>query len=320
MKVKRWIALALIGIIVGAGIYLYFSKQHNTNTDHDNYPHITKGKDALEILGFIPYWAVPKEAPAIDYIALFALEPTDGGWYTRFKTMPNIPEGTKVLWTIKIHGGDHSTWLDTPEGITDMIDKLAVFMDKSDGIVINLEDWKKYMKIDDIAMSFHRRYPGKLIMITLPSWGLPTTANINSLADRFILMAYDYDFRSGVLAPMSKVENTIRFYQSLSDKLLLGIPLYGYLQTDKGTHAVQIKNIEDATVTYSEEGEALTPGKTGTITWNNINTISAKIALARKYHLRGIALWAVGYTSDEFIEKIIKEAYTATSSSATVSP
>ncbi|NOZ92216.1 hypothetical protein GM182_01145 [bacterium 3DAC] len=313
MKIKRWVSALLIGAIVGIGIYLYSGKTlHLHNSNPNQYSAITKSSNALEILGFIPYWAVPKNAPPIDYIALFALEPTDDGWHNQFQTMPRIPEGTKVLWTLKIHGGDHTTWMDTPEGIADMIEKLAVYMNQADGIVINLEDWTKYLRLDDIAIAFHRRYPGKLIMITLPSWGLPTTANIYHLADRFILMAYDYDFKSGVLAPISKVESSIRFYESLSDKLLLGIPLYGYLKTDKGTQAVQIKNIEDATVSYSKEGEAKTRGETGTITWNDIKTISEKIALARKYHLRGIALWAVGYTSDEFIEKIIKEAYTAT--------
>jgi len=143
-------------------------------------------------------------------------------------------------------------------------------------------------------------------MVTLPSWGLPIPSNLYMTTDRFILMAYDYDFQNGILAPLDRVETSIKFYQNISSKLLLGIPLYGYQYVKDKYIAIPIELIEGSSVTYTENHEAIVTGKQGPVIWNNLETIKRKIKLAHKYQLRGIALWTIGYASETFLDSINK--------------
>ncbi len=307
MKARNVYIVILI-IIIGIGGYLYnkgnIDLLHPSPQMEDDIPQLNNHD--FEVLGFIPYWVNPTYIPSVDYIALFALKPTKEGWENPFVNIPSLPNNTKLLWTLKIHEDDSNQWMDTKEGIIGMMRKLSPYMKHADGVVINMEYWEKYLKLDDIALTFRKMYPHKLLMITLPSWGLPTTGNLYRITDRFILMAYDYNFPKGILAPLSQVENSIQFYQYLSDKLLLGIPLYGYQKTPNGYKAIQIKNIENLPRTYSEKKEAITKLNGGKVVWNDLFTIKKKTLLVKKYHLRGIALWAIGYTTDHFIKQLLQ--------------
>ncbi len=300
----KWWEL-LVGIfilVVFIGLLVYKPSPHRENP---SAPAEQTYKN-LEVLAFIPYWIHPTEIPkGADYIALFALIPEKGGWKPLIKEIPHVYGDTKLLWTLKIHSEDEKEWLESDQALADMVEKLKPYIDKSDGVVINMEDWTKYLKLEKLVSAIKERYPHKLLMVTLPSWGLPVSGNLGSMVDRFIVMAYDYNYKGGVLAPLPAVENTIRFYKPIASKTLLGIPLYGYLRGKGSISAIQIKTLESGSRTYTDQGEAISPYKGGTAIWNDKHTIKLKIDLARKYRLRGIALWALGYSSDDFIETII---------------
>ncbi|SES96943.1 stalk domain-containing protein [Paenibacillus sp. NFR01] len=78
---------------------------------------------------------------------------------------------------------------------------------------------------------------------------------LGTLADDLVIMAYDYNNETGP-EPMNKVDEAIRLalQQTGKDKLLLGISVYN--ETDK--------------------------------------TVNAKIGLAKRYGLKGIAIWRLG--------------------------
>ena len=303
-NIKNILLIILIGILIGI-TYLYTSSWHPIDTNNP-YPSIEE-TSSLETLGFIAYWSIPNNVPDLDYIALFALTPTENGWVNLFPNHFTLPiQNSKLLWTLKIHSEDYTDWLRTSEEITYMIHKLAPYMNKSDGVVVNLEAWQHYIKLGEILKTLHDMYPNKILMVTLPSWGLPIPSNLYMTTDRFILMAYDYDFQNGILAPLDKVETSIKFYQNISSKLLLGIPLYGYQYVNGKYIAIPIELIETSSVTYTENHEAMASGKQGPVIWNNLETIERKIQLIHKYQLKGIALWTIGYTSETFIDTINK--------------
>ena len=303
----KWWEL-LVGIfilIVFIGLLVYKPSPYRENS---SAPAEQTDKN-LEVLTFIPYWIHPIEIPTgADYVALFALIPEKDGWKPLIKEIPKAQGNTKLLWTLKIHSEDEKDWLESDQTMADMVESLEPYMKNSDGIVINMEDWTKYLKLEKLVSAIKERYPHKLLMVTLPSWGLPVSGNLGSMVDRFIVMAYDYNYKGGVLAPLPAVENTIRFYKPIASKTLLGIPLYGYLRKNGSVSAIQIKTLESGSRTYTDEGEAISSYKGGTAIWNDKNTIQMKIDLAKKYGLRGIALWALGYSSQDFIESIINMA------------
>jgi len=268
-----------------------------------------KADKSLEVLAFIPYWIKSVKVPSrVDYIALFALIPEKGGWRPLIKAPRKVGRNTKLLWTLKIHSEDEKEWLESDQTMVDMVEGLEPYMKNSDGVVINMEDWTKYLKLEKLVSAIKERYPHKLLMVTLPSWGLPVSGNLGSMVDRFIVMAYDYNYKGGVLAPLPAVENTIRFYKPIASKTLLGIPLYGYLRGNGSISAIQINTLESGTRSHTDEGEAISHYKVGTVIWNDKHTIKMKMDLARKYGIRGIALWALGYSSQDFIESIIDMA------------
>lgn len=298
------ILLITIGILIGI-TYLYTSGWHPT--DINNPPPSMEETSSLETLGFIAYWSIPNSVPNLDYIALFALIPTKDGWKNPFpKNFTLSSKNSKFLWTLKIHSEDYTNWLRTSEGIIYMIHRLAPYMRKSDGVVVNLEAWHHYTKLGEVLKTLRDMYPNKILMVTLPSWGLPIPSNLYMITDRFILMAYDYDFQNGILAPLDKVETSIKFYQNISPKLLLGIPLYGYQYLNDKYIAIPIELIETSSATYTENNEAIASGKQGHVIWNNLETIERKIKLIHKYQLKGIALWTVGYASETFMDSINK--------------
>ncbi len=303
---KWWeVLVGIFILIVFIGLIVYKPSPYRENP---SAPMDQTDKN-FEVLTFIPYWIHPIQIPTgADYVALFALIPEKGGWKPLIKEIPKVQENTKLLWTLKIHSEDEKDWLESDQTMANMVESLEPYMKNSDGIVINMEDWTKYLKLEKLVSAIKERYPHKLLMVTLPSWGLPVSGNLGNMVDRFIVMAYDYNYKGGVLAPLPAVENTIRFYKPIASKTLLGIPLYGYLRKNGSVSAIQIKILESGSRTYTDEGEALSSYKGGTAVWNDKNTIQMKIDLAKKYGLRGIALWALGYSSQDFIENIINMA------------
>ncbi len=165
-------------------------------------------------------------------------------------------------------------------------------------------------------------------------WDIPAIAKE---VDFIVVMAYDYHRRSspqaGPVAPIfgdSHLSETINEHLQAflnlapADKFVLGIPFYGYgwQTTDKSATAntypesgftATLKKVEDIlskkTTLQVEEfwnEKALSPyiaykedGKTYIIYYENPRSIAYKIDLARDLRLKGIAIWALGYESED---------------------
>ena len=133
-------------------------------------------------------------------------------------------------------------------------------------------------------------------------------------ADFLTLMAYDNSGRLGPPGPIAGynwVKNALEYARTRvpTDKLLLGIALYGREWTDDGN------NFQARTMPYPETRAllsrlSLTPqwdekrrspwfryqasGTVRSVWYENVKSIQEKVNLVERYHLRGFAAWRLG--------------------------
>ncbi len=158
--------------------------------------------------------------------------------------------------------------------------------------------------------------------------------DVAAVADRIVLMTYDYHFAgsavTGPVAPIggagidAEYDTETAVQQALKvispEKIVLGVPLYGYEWETVGTsprsaviattgQTASNRRMEDflatcATCSANIDTEAVEPyiiyhdQGTGTfhqIFYPNSTATVAKIGLANKYQIGGLALWALGY-------------------------
>lgn len=168
-------------------------------------------------------------------------------------------------------------------------------------------------------------------------------AKIGEIADYLVLMAYDYHYVfssvAGPIAPLGGVptdaeydvetalKETLRY--APASKVILGVPLYGYewetLKSTPGSAVIpgswQVatgKRMEEFTRVCTDctkgfdlifqEPYVIFPGETERhfqqAFYENKDALQAKIVLAKKYQLAGVAMWAVGYESDGMLAPI----------------
>ncbi|HHY39684.1 MAG TPA: hypothetical protein GX502_00340 [Syntrophaceticus sp.] len=138
---------------------------------------------------------------------------------------------------------------------------------------------------------------------------------ISLAADRVVLMAYDYSHSGtepGPVAPLWWVEENIECLLEMGlppEKLSLGIACYGYdwLPGGEGATArgsIEIKRIVQlyrAQLNWDEENQVPVihysdPGVGEREIWfENTDSISRKLELAKKYHLAGCSFWRLGF-------------------------
>lgn len=173
---------------------------------------------------------------------------------------------------------------------------------------------------------------------------------VGKLADRVVVMTYDFHYAgselAGPVAPVggagtvSEIDVTTTIEQALAviprEKLILGIPLYGYewetLSEEPGSPVIPGTG-KTATSARAEELHAsctdcqknidgsslepyliLPPNETSHIQqiyYENADSLQKKLDLAKKYHLGGVALWALGYEGKDILEplKVYKQTY-----------
>jgi spore germination protein YaaH len=102
-----------------------------------------------------------------------------------------------------------------------------------------------------------------------------------------------------------------------ASKIILGIPLYGYSWLAGSTVATTIpynavtpimnKNAQWSTL-YQETYARYTTVNGPTIAWwESLQGMSQKIALAKKDHLAGVALWHVGYANKSVTQLLLSQ-------------
>lgn len=171
-----------------------------------------------------------------------------------------------------------------------------------------------------------------LIPISLVKKQLYDAEEISAIADRIVLMTYDYhyagSFTTGAVAPVSGAGETIEYDVETAlqeavkkiprEKILLGIPLYGYewetidgnpgaATIPGGSSTASLRRIGDildgcATCSVQIDQDSREPyliypenDYFNQIFYEDEKSLAEKIALAQKYRLGGVALWALGY-------------------------
>ncbi len=134
-------------------------------------------------------------------------------------------------------------------------------------------------------------------------------------ADYVILMTYEWGYSYGppmAVAPLNQVERVLNYaiLEIPSEKILMGIPNYGYdwkLPYEKGTRAQSISNaaaIELAKSTGATilfDNIAMTPyfnynddaGNEHVVWFEGARSIEAKLELVEKYNLGGVSYWNI---------------------------
>ncbi len=214
--------------------------------------------------------------------------------------------------------------------------QIKKFLEKYDlkAVNIDLEGVKgKYKKLFTEFISFlmsEFSAAGINLSLSIPaktenhsnsSW---TTAydykNLGKLANKIIIMAYDYHWAGGPpgpVAPLFWVRDVIDYaiMKIPTHKLYLGIPFYGYdweIDENKkrasGLSYSQIIKIKDRwNVKIEWDQDSQTPYikyDNHEIWFENVTSIVKKIELIQQYNLQGTAFWRLGLESPQIWQKL----------------
>lgn len=174
--------------------------------------------------------------------------------------------------------------------------------------------------LESLRAGLHER--GLLLTIAIPAkrseWEAPgyDFANIGRLCDAVILMTYDEHYSGGPPGPIASLpwmtealDYAIRYIPH--EKLLLGIPVYGYDWSNDQTQMIPLRDIPELAARTNSHilwsDPAVEPyfyyrlGRLKHSVWYE-NELSAKIRLGfvKSYRLRGIAIWRLGYETNRF--------------------
>ena len=141
-------------------------------------------------------------------------------------------------------------------------------------------------------------------------------AGMGRVADYVLLMTYEWGYTFGppmAVAPINKVREVLKYglTEIPSDKILMGIPNYGYdwtLPFVKGESMARKITIDDgsaiaesygAEVLYDEEAQAPyffytdEDGREHIVWFENQQSLTAKLSLIEEYDLAGAAYWNI---------------------------
>ncbi len=168
-------------------------------------------------------------------------------------------------------------------------------------------------------------------------------AEIGNIADYIVMMTYDYhylgSYTAGPVAPLAGGGDVFEFDVETAvahavkvipkEKLLLGIPLYGYQwetisdapgaptipgggSTASSRRVAQLLS-QCATCSASFDARFMEPRVVVAegpyvkqIYYENEQAVEAKVALAQRYGLGGVALWALGYEDETMLRPLLE--------------
>jgi spore germination protein YaaH len=183
----------------------------------------------------------------------------------------------------------------------------------------------------------------ELTVASLVNDALMNPKEIGEIADYVVLMAYDFrysgSFVAGAVAPLSGATETIEYDVTKSvelatniipsEKVILGIPLYGYEWetlsydplgpvipgTGKSATALRVKEILQTCsecVTGRDEITSspyvfVPPTEDSAIQqiyYEDKESLTKKLELAKQHKLGGVAFWAIGYESSDLLDPV----------------
>lgn len=180
-----------------------------------------------------------------------------------------------------------------------------------------------------------------LIPISLVKSKIYDAKAIGQVVDRVILMTYDFhytgSFTAGANAPIGGAGTTLEYDTETAvqeaikaipaRKILLGIPLYGYqwetlsfapesATIPGGSSIASVRRVSDLLASCATCSAQLDPiarepyviyredSFYNQIYFENETSVKEKIAMAQKYHLGGVALWALGYEDGSMLDPL----------------
>lgn len=226
------------------------------------------------------------------------------------------------------------------KGFTDLNLDIESFMDASESARANFTTFVstvtkqvKDQKLGTVTLD--------LIPISLVKSKTYDAKTLGAIVDRIVLMTYDYhytgSFTSGANAPIGGAGTTLEYDTETavkealkvmpSNKILLGIPLYGYewetldsapesATIPGGSSIASVRRVADlfascATCSAQLDSVAREPyvifkenDYYNQIYYENEASIQEKVAMAQKYHLGGLALWALGYEDSTMLRPL----------------
>lgn len=155
---------------------------------------------------------------------------------------------------------------------------------------------------------------GKKLSVDIPAITSDNTAYdehaIGQVSDEVMLMAYDYSYPggpAGAIAPVWWVNDVLAYTtkEISANKLLLGLPVYGYDWANGKTQALSLPQVDQLMAEYSvapkwdakDEAPYFNYTKNGvshTVYYENAQSITDELATVQSYHLRGVAVWRMG--------------------------
>lgn len=180
--------------------------------------------------------------------------------------------------------------------------------------------------VTDLAAALHAR--GKTLSIAVPAktrdsrsspWGGAFDYEaLGRSADAIYIMAYDEHYRNGPPGPVASLpwtEKVIRYAISVmpTKKVILGIPGYGYDWGPDGGKAYGARTMAKrldkpgARIQWDPvmgENVATYEGDSGphTAWFPDDRSLQGKLDLAKKYNLKGVALWRLGFEPESYWE------------------
>lgn len=147
-------------------------------------------------------------------------------------------------------------------------------------------------------------------------------AAIAPYVDQLMIMAYDEHYAGGSAGPVASypwVEKVIQYARKYypSNKIVLGIAGYGYDWTNRSGKAKNYTAIQNLISKYKVAPKWHSTykvpyftykswGITHQVWYENSHSTATKMTLVKKYNLRGVALWRLGY-EDPNIWTIIQQ-------------
>jgi len=178
--------------------------------------------------------------------------------------------------------------------------------------------------LDSLSASLHER--GLLLTIAIPAkrseWEAPgyDFAGIGRVCDSITIMTYDEHYSGGEAGPIASLpwmtealDYAVRYIPR--DKILLGIPVYGYDWSSESTGMLPMRDIPELVARTNARTLWSDPAvepyfyywqkRVKHTVWYE-NELSAKIrfAFVKSYRLRGIAIWRLGYETSRFWQEL----------------
>ncbi|MEE3061013.1 MAG: glycoside hydrolase family 18 protein [Verrucomicrobiota bacterium] len=265
------------------------------------------GAQRTEVVGYLPHYRVDS-LNALPYDSLtdvifFSVEPKVDGSIDSFDAKPAILKKLRALTTpkgVKLHlcvGG----WRKS-KGFS----KMAANLSTRTAFVRNLTAFLKTHQLDGADLDWeHPRSKSetvsfqKLIIelktvfrphdleltVTVAGWGTYLHPETVPFVDRIQIMAYDQGTPHASFENAVKAIETWRLKGVPTEKLILGLPLYG-------------RNRERVARSYARIIEEFDPppssDEAGGFHFNGIDTLTRKIRFVRKKGLAGVMFWELG--------------------------